>query len=150
VQLYCRAAAPAHQNSGAEMKASSSHLILKAFFLFLSAALLLLLGSIVFSLGPKLYYMKSEYVTADVISAVDRFVTEHPRKWPQSWQDIGSEDLSRHTDFRFDLTPDMILRDRQLIYSAIQPKCHQYRTYPHARAQLDGLYEKLSSVPNRQ
>jgi hypothetical protein len=122
----------------------------KALSLGIAAIVILIVGSVGYAIGPKLYYMKSEYVTADVIRAADRFVTEHPKKWPRSWQDLGGKDLSQYTDFRFDLTPDMILRDRQLIYSAIQPKCHQYRTYPHARAQLDALYEKLSSVVSRQ
>lgn len=99
-------------------------------------------------LGPKFYHMKSEYVTADVIGAVDRFVTEHPGQWPRSWQDLGGEDASRHTDFRFDLTAERIVEDRQLIYRAIQPKSHRYRTYPHAKARLDALYEKLASAPN--
>lgn len=112
--------------------------------------MLCFVGGVAYILGPKFYYMKREYVTADVIRAADRFVTEHPKKWPQSGQDLGGEDPSRYTDFRFELTPEMIIHDRQLIYSAIQPKCHQYRTYPHARAQLDDLYEKLTSVPSRQ
>lgn len=122
----------------------------KAILLGITIIVILGLAGVGYAIGPKLYYMKSEYVTADVIRAADRFVTEHPKKWPQSWQDLGGEDLSRYTDFRFDLTPEMIVRDRQLIYSAIQPKCHQYRTSPHARAQLDGLYKKLTSVPSRQ
>lgn len=122
----------------------------KALLLGIAAITILIVGSVGYVLGPKLYYMKSEYVTADVIRAADRFVTEHPKKWPQSWQDLGGEDLSRYTDFRFDITPEMIVRDRQWIYSAIQPKCHQYRTYPHARAQLDRLYDKLTAVPSLQ
>jgi hypothetical protein len=122
----------------------------KALLFGIAAIAILIVGSVGYVLGPKLYYMNSEYVTADVIRAADRFVTEHPRKWPRSWQDLGGQDLSRHTDFRFDLTPEMIVRDRQLIYTAIQPKCHQYRTYPHARAQLDRLHEKLTSVASAQ
>ncbi len=101
-----------------------------------------------FILGPKLYHMKSEYVTADVIGAADRFVTEHPGQWPESWQELGGEDLSHHTDFRFDLTAEMILQDRKLIYRAIQAKGHGYRTYPHAKSQLDAIYEKLVSAPS--
>ena len=109
---------------------------------------ILFVGSIACVLGPKLYRMKSEYVTADVIRAASRFVTEHSGQWPRSWKDLGGEDLSRYTDFRFDLTVQMLIHDRQLIYSAIQPRCHRYRTYPHARAQLDGLYEKLTAIPS--
>lgn len=111
---------------------------------------LLLAGSVVYLFGTKFYYMKSEYITADVILAADRFVSDHPGQWPRSWQDLGSEDLSKYTDVRFDLTADMLIHDRQLIYSAIQPKCHQYRTYPHARENLDRLYRKLAPVPNRK
>ena len=122
----------------------------KALLIGVAAVVLWFVGGVAYVLGPKLYYMKSEYVTADVIRAADRFVAEHPKKWPHSWQDLGGEDLSRYTDFRFDLTPEMITHDRQLIYSAIRPKCHQYRTYPHARAQLDEIYEKLTSVPIRE
>ncbi len=122
----------------------------KALLLCLSGILIFIAVSVGSALGPKLYYMKSEYVTASVIAAADRFVGEHPKKWPKSWQDLGSEDLSRYTEFRFDLTPELIARDRQLIYSAIQPKCHRYRTYPHARVQLDALYERLTSASSRK
>lgn len=121
----------------------SANLGFKALLLGIIVVVLCAVGSVSYVLAPKVYYMKSEYVTADVIRAADRFVTENPKKWPQSWQDLGGVNLSQYTDFRFDLTPEMFLRDRQLIYSAIQPKCHQYRTYPHARAQLDRLYDKL-------
>lgn len=101
-----------------------------------------------YHLGPKFYYMKSEYVTADVIRAADSFVTQNPKKWPKTWQDLGGEDLSRYTDFRFDLTTEAIVNNRQLIYTAIQPQCHRYRTYPHSRALLDTLYEKLATGAN--
>ena len=119
---------------------------IKALWIGLIGVLLAVVGSTAFVVIPKLHSMKSEYVTADVIRAADRFVTAHPGRWPQSWQDLGGEDLSRYTDFRFDLKRRMIVRDRQLIYGAIQPKGHRYRTYPHAREQLDALYEKLASA----
>jgi hypothetical protein len=106
-------------------------------------------GGIVYLIGPKLYYMKSEYVTAHVIRAADLYISQHPQEWPKSWQELGLDDYSQYTEFRFDLTPEAILQDQQLIYSAIQPRCRQYRTYPHARRQLDELYRKLASEPRR-
>jgi hypothetical protein len=104
-------------------------------------------GVLAYQLGPKLYWMKSEYVTAGVISAADRYVAEHPQQWPSSWQDLGEGDQSRYTEFRFDLTTDRILQNRELIYTAIQPRSRKYRTYPHARRQLDELYRKLAEEP---
>lgn len=116
---------------------------LKALFITLGIIATLFMICFGIVLGPRFCYMKSEYVTAGVIRDTDRFVTEHPHQWPKSWRDLGVEDFSQYTDFRFDLTPEMIARDPELIYSAIQPQCHQYRTYPHAKTQLKALSDKL-------
>lgn len=108
--------------------------------------LMLAVGSLAAAaFGPKFYWMKSEYITAGVIQSADEYVTQHPGQWPKSWSDLGGEDLSRHTEFRFDLTPEQIVLDRELIYTAIQPRSRKYRTYPHARRQLDALYKKLTA-----
>ena len=106
------------------------------------------IGDVIGIIGPQLYNMKSEYATAEVIRETDKFVTDHPKQWPHSWSELGGEDYSQYTDFRFDLTWDMIVHNRELIYTAIQPKCHQYRTYPHAREHLGQLYEKLAKEPD--
>ncbi|CAN5893546.1 hypothetical protein BH11VER1_BH11VER1_01460 [soil metagenome] len=74
---------------------------------------------VISAVGARLYYMKSEYATAGVIDDTDRFVTEHPGQWPHSWADLGGGDYSQYPDYRFDLTPEMIIQDRQLIYTAI-------------------------------
>ena len=128
------------------MSPTSGLSLIKVLLLCIGAGLAVLAGGIAYSLGPKLYYMKSEYVTANAISATEHFVSAHPGEWPHSWKDIGEQDLSAYTDMRFDLTVPAILNDKELIYSAIQPKCHRYRTYPHAKAQLDQLFEKIASV----
>jgi hypothetical protein len=118
------------------MSTKSGISVLKTVLICFAAVVVFFVGSFVYVLAPKLYYMKSEYVTADVIRDTDRFVSAHPGEWPHSWHDIGGVDLSRYTDMRFNLTTQEIISNKSLIYTAIQPKCHQYRTYPHARAQL--------------
>ena len=66
------------------MSTKSGFSILKTVLICVAAVVIFFVGSLLFVLAPKLYYMKSEYVTADVIRATDRFVSSHPGEWPHS------------------------------------------------------------------
>ena len=117
--------------------------IVKYAFLSLGVVALLFAGLCAWAIGPRLWYVSSEYGTAGVIQATDDYVTAHPGRWPRSWADLGLADQSSSTHFRFDLTPEEIVADRDLIYKAILPIAGHYYTYPHAREKLDAVYEKL-------
>lgn len=97
--------------------------------------------------GPPLLNMKSEYVTARVISDVRIFVEKNDGKWPKSWQDLGGHDYTAFTTMNFNLDPDTASRDE--VVDAIQPRSGKYYTYPHAREQLESLYDALAKCRSR-
>lgn len=101
-------------------------------------------GVISWALYPQISNLKSEYTTASVIRDLDAFVTAHPGEWPNSWRDLGDGlDRSSYTKFRFDLSPDAVLRQPELIYEAVRPIRGVYHTYPHAKSQLDEVLRKM-------
>ena len=92
--------------------------------------------------------MKSEYVTAGVISQLDKYV-EDTGQWPKSWKDLGeAEETAAYTKFRFDLSVEAIRINPELIYESVTPLSGKYYTYPHARRDLENVLKKLNlSVP---
>ena len=105
--------------------------IFRKAFLFLGIVALLCVGLCAWAIGPRLWYVSSEYRTAGVIQATDDHVTAHPGRWPRSWADLGLTDQSSSTRVRFDLTPEEVVANRELIYKAILPVAGHYYTYPH-------------------
>jgi hypothetical protein len=94
--------------------------------------------------GPKLWNMKSEYVTAGVIEDVQAFVEKTHGQWPRSWADLGSKDLSSYT--RVDFSLDPVTATEQDVLSSIAPRSGKYYTYPHADDHLKRLYQELKDA----
>jgi len=97
---------------------------------------------VVWALGSKRGNMKSEYMTADVITATQNYVQETHGQWPRSWADLEmTEDPSPFTRMRFDLDPATATQEE--VMSAIAPLNGKYLTYPHAQRELQALFEEL-------
>ena len=89
---------------------------------------------------------KSEYTTAQVILHVTEYVESHHGQWPQSWSDLPGGDHDRHyVRLRFDVDVDALIRDPDLIYTVIVPNSGVYRTYPHAKQNLNDLRKSLAA-----
>ena len=89
---------------------------------------------------------KSEYTTAQVIRHVTEFVESHHGQWPQSWSDLPNADHDRqYVRMRFDVDVDELIRDPDLIHTLIVPTSGVYRTYPHAKQNLDDLRKSLAA-----
>ena len=99
--------------------------------------------AIVWAVSPKLINMKSEYVTAGVIRDTYEFVKENQGQWPNSWSDIGSQDFSSHTRMSFHIDPSSATKEQ--VMSAISPQSGKYLTYPHAKADLESLFEEMQT-----
>jgi hypothetical protein len=114
---------------------------MKKSFVIVCCILIACVAVLGWALGPKLVNMKSEYVTAGVICDTHAFVKKTGGQWPQSWQDLGSDDFSAYTRMRFDVDLESI--NKEEIMSAISPQSGKYLTYPHANADLEALFEEV-------
>jgi hypothetical protein len=112
-----------------------------------------LLGVIVFAHRAE-RQLTSEYLTASVIDNVKQYAAEHHGDWPSSWEAIGISDQRTRdlVEVDFDLNSWNLIDNKELIYTSIQPKSHMYRTYPHAKKQLEDLWttvwQNLPHIPN--
>lgn len=96
--------------------------------------------------------LECEYNTQNVIKAVDQYVRSHDGRWPASWSDLGNSD-SKHwqtcTHIDFTLRSEDLLRDRDLIHSAITPLTGEYVVYPHADRNLESLLRAVIESTTR-
>lgn len=93
--------------------------------------------------------LKAEYVTADVIRDVTRFVESHNGQWPRSWDDIPDGDFARqYARMKFDVNIDELAANPISIQSAIVPVTGVYHTYPHAEEQLNQLRDSMVRLHN--
>jgi hypothetical protein len=100
-----------------------------------------LVAAVSATLLPRLWNMRAEYVTADVIRKTEAYVAQSHGQWPRSWSDLG-EDMSAYTAIDFSLDPEKAsARD---VAAAIKPVSGRYLTYPHAKRDLERLYSVLS------
>lgn len=87
---------------------------------------------------------RSEYPTANAISAVTRHVQKHQGQWPTTWDDLSfPPDLRHQVNIRFDVTSRQILANRRLIHEVITPVTGPFRIYPHSKDDLDHLLSQL-------
>jgi hypothetical protein len=93
------------------------------------------------------FQLTSEYRTAGVIRQTREFVERSGGQWPRSWSDLG-EDGSAYTVMNFTLAPEQATETEVL--SAIKPVSGGYQTYPHARHDLEWLYETLRNQREKQ
>ncbi|MHB9081554.1 MAG: hypothetical protein ACYC3X_29130 [Pirellulaceae bacterium] len=90
--------------------------------------------------------LKSEYDTQTVIRMVEQYVRAHDGKWPSSWSDLGQDDGSdfpKYTRINFTIRSENLLKDRDMIYSAITPTSGEYTIYPNADRNLESLLQAI-------
>ncbi len=122
---------------------------------------LLLLSAILYGAWVAYHFdrrIKAEYTTARVIRIVDEFVANNNGQWPTSWSDLDAALLSesstdsyhyrKYVIVDFSLTSDELLDNPERIKDAIVPVTGEYRTYPHARRQLEQLLETIHAQRN--
>lgn len=88
--------------------------------------------------------IRSEYVTAGVISDVKQFVTKNGR-WPRNWEELP-QNYSEYTRLNFKANISLMATNKQALSQAILPLYDRYIQYPHAERQLDYLQVILLAV----
>ena len=109
--------------------------------LVLGLVLVIAVAWTAWKLYPRLANLSNEYETAQAIVATTTFVAYHHGQWPRSWTDLGLADRGAQTRMNFALDPTTATRDD--VQAAILPATGRYYTYPHARAQLDALWDEI-------
>ena len=91
------------------------------------------------------FQMMAEYTTATVIRNVTKFVDSHDGRWPRDWEEVGGGDFARqYVRIDFGVSVERLLKDREQIYRSIIPVTDVYHTYPHAKRDLDRLWDVLA------
>jgi len=118
--------------------------LLKRLAIGIGCALMLFIGTMLYSIMPKLLNMKAEYNTAAVIRRTDEFVRTHPGQWPRSWADLELNNQDNLTTVNFALNPTNATRTDVL--ASIHPPNGKYYTFPHSHRMLECLYSAMTNT----
>jgi hypothetical protein len=91
--------------------------------------------------------IRSEYVTASVITEVQHYVVEN-RRWPTNWNELP-ENCSKYTRLNFEADVSVMATNLKVLKKSVLPLYDHYIKYPHAERQLIGLQEALLNATNR-
>ena len=87
-----------------------------------------------------------EYNSARTISEITAFV-EKNRVWPTSWQALGREPLDR---VKVDWSVEIKSCDRHDVMMSVAPATGGFYTYPHAKRQLEDLWQVVLKIQQEQ
>ena len=87
-----------------------------------------------------------EYHSAAAIREITDFV-EKNKAWPTSWRSTGLEPLSRVT---VNWSLDLNTCDRHDVMMSVAPQTGGFYTYPHAKRQLEHLWQVVVKVREAQ
>ena len=91
--------------------------------------------------------IKGEYLTADMIRITTQYVEDHQGNWPKSWKDLNQgPKVDKSVQMDFSISSEEIVRNKELIYRAILPVKGNYIMYPHAKEQLEYLFEEIRKM----
>ena len=92
--------------------------------------------------------MKAEYETARIIQSIENYIIKSKGNWPVSKEQL-KEDYSQDIIVDYSITTDDIIKNPDLLKSAIRPKSGEFLTYPHYLKDLDRLLKTIKEFKEK-
>ena len=96
-------------------------------------------------------HIGAAYEAERAILSLEGYVRAHNGDWPRSWSDIGGPPPARaNVVVRFDLKSADLLKDPDLIFSAVRPGDGHDFAYRRARSDLERIVEAIAEAKSAE